>query len=546
MPARDRKRIPPWVTGLIGVVVVVFGFYLGFAKSLPFTGHGYELKAVFSSAQEIRVKSPVRIAGVDVGKVTKISHLTEDGEGQQAAVVTMEIKDDGLPIKQDATLQIRPRLFLEGNLFVDLHPGTPSAPELKDGSMVPLNQTSTSVQVDQVLTSLQAPVRADLQSFLVEFGNSLEKYGGGEGLRTAFKTSPSAFKYTSQVSEALLGEQPGDLTGLIVNLDSFVKVLDDNKVQLADLVGNLGTVLDAFGQEDQALQSAIFTLPQVLSVGQPALVELNAALPQLRAFAREALPGVKSAKPAIKAANPLLAQLRGLVQPRELPALTSDLVPTVPQLANLSRLSLPFLEQARLVSSCFNNVIIPWGNLTVPNSDGTPSSQVYKNTGYALAGLGGESRDGDANGEWIRTGLTAGTNTVSYPDPDPNNASFGIVGDLLGAEPSIGSSRKTPFNPDAPCENQDLPDLRASVAAPPQLTPTAGSRSGGNNLSTLPDGVKTLLNGFTPILNELNAAKEESGARGAADQAAAQSKLRDFLKNTLPQYRGQLKDLLGQ
>ncbi len=37
----------------------------------------------------------------------------------------MEISDEGRPIKQDATFKLRPRLFLEGNLFVDVNPGSP-------------------------------------------------------------------------------------------------------------------------------------------------------------------------------------------------------------------------------------------------------------------------------------------------------------------------------------------------------------------------------------------------------------------------------------
>ena len=53
-----------------------------------------------------------------------------DGKGEDAAIVTMEITDTALPIHQDATMKLRPRLFLEGNLFVDLHPGSPDAPAI--------------------------------------------------------------------------------------------------------------------------------------------------------------------------------------------------------------------------------------------------------------------------------------------------------------------------------------------------------------------------------------------------------------------------------
>ena len=172
-PNQSRRLSNPQI-GLIAVVLTLFGFYLAFTKSIPFAGHGYQLKAVVGDAQNIRAKSPVRISGVDVGEVSDGQHLTDaNGKGQDASIVTMDLKDTALPIRQDATLQLRPRLFLEGNLFVDLHPGSPGAPELHSGSMIPETQTSSSVQFDQVLTSLLAPVRADLQVFLKEFGVAL-------------------------------------------------------------------------------------------------------------------------------------------------------------------------------------------------------------------------------------------------------------------------------------------------------------------------------------------------------------------------------------
>ena len=52
-------------------------------------------------------------------------------------------------------MKIRPRIFLEGNFFVDLKPGTPAAPTLDDGDTIPITQTSTPVQLDQILTALQ-------------------------------------------------------------------------------------------------------------------------------------------------------------------------------------------------------------------------------------------------------------------------------------------------------------------------------------------------------------------------------------------------------
>src|ERR687896_131229 len=104
----------------------------------------------------------VRIAVVNVGEVSKVEPIGDRG----AARVTMKIKDEGLPIHEDAELKIRPRIFLEGNFFIDLRPGTPTAPKLKDGGTIPIQQTATPVQFDQILIALQSDTRADLQTLL--------------------------------------------------------------------------------------------------------------------------------------------------------------------------------------------------------------------------------------------------------------------------------------------------------------------------------------------------------------------------------------------
>ena len=87
----------------------------------------------------------------------------EPEEGTDAAVVVLSINDQGLPLHTDATAKIRPRIFLEGNFFVDLKPGSPSAPILEDGDTLKVTQTATPVQLDEVLTALQSDSRAGPQ-----------------------------------------------------------------------------------------------------------------------------------------------------------------------------------------------------------------------------------------------------------------------------------------------------------------------------------------------------------------------------------------------
>ena len=92
-----------------------------------------------------RHNSPVRIAGVDVGKVIATER---DGD---ATTVTFTVDGSGQPIHDDAFAAIRPRIFLEGNFFVDLDPGSPSAPSMDSGDTIPVSRTSTAVQLDEIL-----------------------------------------------------------------------------------------------------------------------------------------------------------------------------------------------------------------------------------------------------------------------------------------------------------------------------------------------------------------------------------------------------------
>ena len=47
--------------------------------------------------------------------------------------MTFTVEGSGRPIHSDAFAEIRPRIFLEGNFFIELDPGSPSAPELSSG-----------------------------------------------------------------------------------------------------------------------------------------------------------------------------------------------------------------------------------------------------------------------------------------------------------------------------------------------------------------------------------------------------------------------------
>jgi phospholipid/cholesterol/gamma-HCH transport system substrate-binding protein len=369
-------------------------------------------------------------------------------------------------------------------------------------------------------------VRVDLQVFLEEFGAALTDHGGAEGFQEIYETSPAAFKYTSQVNEAFLGTEPHDLSGVIRNFDKVARALVQNEEQLKDLVNNFRIFAGSFAAEDDALEQAIVELPGVIDSGNTAFANLNESFPPLRAFAVEALPGVRSTPETLDVATPFIHQVRLLVSKQELRGLVAELRPTIPRLAKLSKRTIPFLKQSRLLASCFNEVVIPWSLDTVEGGADYPHpavGPVYKETGYGLVGISGESRSGDANGQYIRVQGGGGLNTVQLPPTPTAPAQVGVLQQqLLGQMPRIEASAKTPFRPDEPCELQEPPDLNAGPPGAPPARQSAAPAPEAVEPDAVPDDLDqdALEDELLDLMSDIDEgqAGEDTASAGTEDQ----------------------------
>jgi phospholipid/cholesterol/gamma-HCH transport system substrate-binding protein len=478
---RGRRRgMSTLVAGAIGIVVVVVFSYLAYTKfANPFASK-YTLNATFANANGLQPGSFVRIAGVNVGTVSKVSPepgckpSSKDQSACKAADVSMTIQNQGLPIHRDATFAIRPRIFLEGNFFVDVSPGTPSAPVARKGYTFPVQQGVEPVQFDQVLTGLQSNTRANLQTLLKQYGTAVKV--GGPAYNKSIQYWLPAYEYTSIVAHDALGLQPHDLSNWIAAQGPVAGAIDAHPERLKSLITDFNTTANAFARVNTSLQDTVVQLPRALAAAIPAFNALNASFPPLRRLARALVPGVKSTGPTADASLPFITQLNDLVQPSELRGLTADLKPTVPALATLTKDTIPLMKnEVRPASSCVVNVIHPWSELTVPDShfnasNGFPPRKVYVEAVDYLPGLAGESRDFDANGPYIRILGTGGTLTYSL--------SPGLFGQSLSqldaVQPTLPpGGKRPPYNETTPCETQKPITTLATPASGP--IPTAGS-----------------------------------------------------------------------
>ncbi|WP_205699106.1 MlaD family protein [Conexibacter sp. SYSU D00693] len=452
---RDRG-MSPFAAGLLTLVLAAVVGYFGYTKANPLA-NPFELRAAMRDAGGVKAGAPVRVAGVDVGKVASVEPA---GDGSKGATVVLELQDKGLPVHRDATLKVRPRIFLEGNTFVDLRPGSPSAPHLSDGATLPVGQTAAPVSFGQVLDTLQRDTREDLRLLLQELGDAYSE-GGADAANRAIRWWSPAFRGTAVVNEATLGERPRDLSGYVAGAGEVARALDRDPEALKGLVDDLATTADALADQESRLQRGIGLLDDTLITGRDALGELNGALPPLRRLVAELRPAARAARPALDAQLPLVRELRALTAPKELRGLVRELRPVVPDLAELNEGGVELQEQARLLGSCQNEVVLPTTSSTIQDPFVPAKGKVFQEAVKWLPGVAGESRSFDGNGQYIKTVAQ----TLNYAYLLGNGRLFGTSVPLQGVNPP--PQRMSPLRPDVPCETQEAPDLRTDPADPP-------------------------------------------------------------------------------
>ncbi len=480
---RHYRGPRPWVIGAIVAVIVAVLTYLAFFKEIPFVGKGYELHATFENVATLRSDAPVRIAGVDVGEVTGI-----ESKGT-AAEVAFTVDDEGRPIHEDATIKIRPRLFLEGNFFLDLRPGSPSAPELDSGAEISMTQTSTAVQLDEILAALDSDSRENLQELLEGYGEALTHEPtaaedadqdpdvrgetAAESLNDAFRYGVRSTRDTAIVNEAFLGTQPHDLSKLIAAQGDVFAELLTVEGDLRDLITNFNTTTGALAAESENLSETIRILAPTLENGEPALRHLSDALPPLRALALEAVPGVRELPGTIEAGLPWLRQTKRLLTDRELGGLARQLENAAPSLAQTTQTALSLFPELTRASRCVSQVLVPAGDIVIdaaggaayPFSTGQPN---FNELFYGAVNLAGESQNFDGNGAFVRFQSGGGDQLVRAPNPgSPLGPVFGkAIAPPLGTRPTFpGRNAIPPFRQDVPCFENQIPNVNGTGAA---------------------------------------------------------------------------------
>jgi phospholipid/cholesterol/gamma-HCH transport system substrate-binding protein len=467
-----EPRVSAFQAGLIALLLIAIGSYFAFAKALPFRHH-YEVKFVAQNANLLQPRSVVRIAGVDVGQVDKVERYRDT----KLALVTMRIADRGRPVHSDATIKIRPRLFLEGNFYVDLHPGTPKAPELDDGGIIPVTQTARPVQLDQILTSLQAPTRKSLQGAIRGFGEALDtgKPTGAEALNRTLETSPQSLRDSAVVGQALVGPHEHDLSAAIAGFAKAAKAVADNEAAATALVHDFELTTSALAAKAPALEQTVKLLGPAAVSARRGFESLDAALPATRKFARDLIPGVEATPAAIDAGNPWIAQTAPLLSERELGGWLHDFSDLAPGLAGLAQGTKQFLPSIDDFNRCITDVLLPSGNVKIDDGAFSVPVENYKELWYSFVAQAGEGAGFDGNGSFLRLVASPGAVSVQTGKTNWSKQSYFTTTGLqpLRTRPAF-TSKLPPLRRDVKCFTQPVPDVNGAGS----IGPADGSRPG--------------------------------------------------------------------
>jgi ABC-type transporter Mla subunit MlaD len=391
----------------------------------------------------------------------------------------MHLDSSALPIHANATLLIRSRIFLEGNFYVALSPGAPSAPILHSGATLPVANTSGPVQLDRVLSALNANARTNLQTLLQGLGGALNGVPtaaqdatqdpsvrgltGAQALNQSLKYSADAFKASAIVNQALLGEQPQDLSKVVAGTSRIFQGLAGSGAALSGLVNSFNRTMAAFASRQRDLSDTISVLPPLLRNTDRADAALDASFSPTRAFAGEILPGIDQLNATIVAGLPWLAQGTALVARDDLGGLLRSLTPAVRRTASSLSATRSLLRGAGELAQCITHDLVPTGNEVISDPPASSGLQLYQELFQSAVGIAGAAGNFDGNGRYVRSSAGGGsiqvqTSTIPGYGPMYGNA----VLPPLGTRPAFAGSAP-PLDRTVPCYRNPAPDLNSAT-----------------------------------------------------------------------------------
>jgi phospholipid/cholesterol/gamma-HCH transport system substrate-binding protein len=313
----------------IGLMIFV---WTQFGGTIPFGAQGYRIHALFKETGLLVPNADVRIAGVNVGKVSSVQARGVN------SYVTMDIDHQYAPVPVETRAILRQKTLL-GEAYVELSAGNGAGPKFSDGGTIPSTHVEDTQQLDQVLSSFDKPTQRDLQELLNGSYTSLA--GRGQDLNDAIGNLDPTFTELAALV-GVLNEQQANVRGVIRNSATVLGTLGSRSADLQSLVNAGEQVLSTTAARNSELTATVNAMP-------PFLASLQTTLGTLQGTLRIAKPTLDALRPVTPLLRPALSELVALSGPaitllHEAPSLLDAADAALPSITRFTTAFKPALD----------------------------------------------------------------------------------------------------------------------------------------------------------------------------------------------------------
>jgi phospholipid/cholesterol/gamma-HCH transport system substrate-binding protein len=246
LPSQKQLK---WSQLKVGITVIVASVTLGFLLFLMSGTAGLftprlTVKSYFDNAEGLRVGAPVRLSGVDIGNVTKIS-IVHDKPLTPVEVTVKVSTKYGFGLRRDSVTSLETAGVL-GETFLDIDSSQAVGPQLQDGDTLP---TQVHPDFNQVVRASQSTLQ-NMDALLKRADRILAFAESGKGSLGKLIYDPLLYnRFSDTVAEfqkivAQIGNGEGSLGRLISRndaYDKFIATLDKIDKVVDDMQQGKGT-----------------------------------------------------------------------------------------------------------------------------------------------------------------------------------------------------------------------------------------------------------------------------------------------------------------
>jgi ABC-type transporter Mla subunit MlaD len=312
-------------------------------------------------------------------------------------------------LRSDASAAIRWRTLLGGLMYIDLQPGSPSAPPLGSAAIA-AGRTSNQVELDQVLQPYAGSTAEAQRSLLKGLRDGVsDPTGIGHTIRTL---SP-ALQTVDRGLAPLRGVRSDDLRGLVAATAKTVQGLDDT-AGLSSLVAGAKQTLATTDAQRASLGATIELSPPSLGSTFTTMARLRTTLGHLDPLVARLRPGARMLASASQAAAPALAQTEGVL--RDVRPLLLEAGPTFDALRQVSGTGVPLMDALHPTLTRMLSELLPYLRKRDPDT----KLQIYETIGPFWSSLAMAAGEYDSVGHRIR--FTVPPNVNSFVSSVPTGS----------------------------------------------------------------------------------------------------------------------------